>query len=207
MQMGQAIMPADVLVVLGSRDDRVANYAATLLENSIAPICVVTGGIAHGHDLLATKWQEGSEAEHFAGIMLSLGVAEDRIYIEDNATNTGQNALFTYDVLTREHIHASSILVVTKLYMERRALATFQVQWPDQETVIRVCSVAQTIDQYCSDEQPLDAVVNIMVGDLERIIEYPKRGLSKQQQVPANVAKAFGMLKNLGYTNHLINDR
>jgi uncharacterized SAM-binding protein YcdF (DUF218 family) len=206
MQLNQPVVQADVLILLGSRDDRVANYAASLLKNGIAPICVVTGGVAHGHDLLATKWQEGTEADHFIGILRSLGVDGQRIYSEDRATNTGQNAAFGYELLRNAHIRPKSILIVTKPYMERRALATFEVQWPDRSITMHVSSVGGAIDEYCNDQQPLDAVVNIMVGDFERIVRYPKQGFLKTQVIPGNVTDAFGILKQAGYTHHLMKD-
>ena len=205
MQLRQPIMPADVLVLLGSRDDRVASYAATLLQNNVAPICVVTGGIAHGHDLLATKWAEESEADHFINVLHAEGVKKNRIYKENAATNTGQNATLSYKVLTEHRIEPKSILIVTKPYMERRALATFLAQWPHRKTAMRVSSASGTVDAYCNDDQPFDVVVNIMVGDFQRLVEYPKRRLMiAQQSIPADVVAAYDDLVAAGYTHHLI---
>lgn len=159
-------------------------------------------GVAHSHDLLATKWQEATEAAHFAEIMQASGVNQDRLYIEDRATNTGENAALSYELLTSKNIQPKSILIVTKPYMERRALATFQAQWPDRAVNMHVCSTGQTIDDYCNDEQSFDTVLNIMVGDFERIIEYPKHRLSELQAIPTEVMNAFDILKRSGYVKH-----
>ena len=97
------------------------------MKKGIAPVCVVTGGIAHGHDLLATKWAEDTEADHFIAILKKVGIDPNQIYREPKATNTGQNALLSYDLLTEHQINPESILIVTKPYMERRVLATFEM--------------------------------------------------------------------------------
>lgn len=207
MQLRQTVTSADVLVLLGSRDDRVANYAASLLQNDIAPICVVTGGEAHHHDLLATKWDEGSEADHFIAILRAEGIDGLRIYREAKATSTGDNVLLSHKLLVSHEIYPKSILIITKPYMERRALATFQAQWPDTGCNMRVSSVGGTIAEYCADKtQDYETVVNIMVGDFQRIIEYPKRGFLMEQPIPQNAHDAYQILVDAGYDQHLLKE-
>lgn len=49
-------MPADCMLVLGSRDERVAVYAAELSQKYTFGHIVISGGISHTQDLLATPW-------------------------------------------------------------------------------------------------------------------------------------------------------
>jgi uncharacterized SAM-binding protein YcdF (DUF218 family) len=208
MQLRQPIVKADALILLGSRDDRVANYAAGLLQCDITPICVVTGGVAHHHDLLATKWDEASEADHFIAILRANSIDESRIYKEAKATITGENVLLSHKLLVEHEIYPKSILIVTKPYMERRALATFQAQWPDADCAMRVSSMGGTIAEYCADgSQPFELVVNIMVGDFQRIMEYPRRGFLVAQQIPQKVHEAYDILVKTGYTQQQLKDR
>lgn len=205
MQLGQRLVSADALILLGSRDDRVANYAAGLLQSNIAPICVVTGGVAHQHDLLATKWDEDTEADHFIAILRANGVDGSRVYREPKATSTGENVLLSHELLVEHEIHPKSILIVTKPYMERRALATFRAQWPDANCAMRVSSMGGTIAEYCADNsQPFETVVNIMVGDFQRIMEYPKRGFLSVQPIPQGAYDAYQILVSAGYSEHLL---
>ena len=95
-------------------------------------------------------------------------------------------------------------MIVTKPYMERRALATFEAQWPDQHASMMVVSQGGSLGQYCNKEQPFDVVVNIMVGDMQRIIEYPKHGLQSFQMVPETVLRSYENLIKSGYTEHLL---
>jgi len=67
--------------------------------------------------------------------------------------------------------------------MERRALATFQAQWPDKETAFRVTSPGGSIEAYCNESQTYEEVVNIMIGDFQRIINYPAIGYQTEQLV------------------------
>ena len=47
-------------------------------------------------------------------------------------------------------------------------------------------------------------VIGIMVGDLQRIREYPARGFQIEQEIPDDVWAAFRRLVELGYDSHLI---
>ena len=66
--------------------------------------------------------------------------------------------------------------------MERRAYATGKQQWPDKK--LTITSPPTTYAQYMSGELPKDDIINIMVGDLQRIIEYPRLGFQITQEVP-----------------------
>ncbi len=204
MQLRQPPETADVLVVLGSIDDRVAKYAALLLHNETAPKCIITGGLAHNEDLLATKYGKTTESDHFSHVMEHEGIQRKDVFLETEATSTWENALFSYKILADSYIEPKSLLLVTKPYMERRALATFEAQWPKPGVSIGVTSAGGKFDDYCNEEQPVDIVVNLMVGDYQRIVEYPKRGW--QTHPPANRAaeEAFKVLVTAGYTKHLL---
>lgn len=204
MQLKQPVKAADLIIVLGSRDDRVAAYAAELLRRGIAERCIVTGGSAHHHDFLKTKWAEATEAEHFANMMKIAGVDESLLFIEDLATNTGENAMFSYELVKSMESDVKSVLLVTKPYMERRALATFEAQWPNKSAAIRVSSQSGSINEYCNDDQKYDVVVNIMVGDFQRIVEYPKLGLQIEQPLAEQQLQAFEVLVAAGFTKHLL---
>ncbi len=149
MQLGQTRGAVDVMVVLGSRDDRVAVYAAGLMGQGIAPRCLVSGGATQANDLLVTSWREDTEAEHFVNVMKATGISTDKVLMEDRSTNTGENTRFSYDVLKAAEILVRSLLIVTKPYLEGRVLATFEAQWPNKATKLHVTSQGGSIEQYC----------------------------------------------------------
>ena len=203
MLLGQPVMPADCMLVLGSRDERVAVYAAELSQKYTFGHIVISGGISHTQDLLATPWGEQTEADHFHEVYDSHG-GIGGVMLETKARNTGDNAAYSYELLKHAGVHPRSLLLVTKPYMERRALATFAMRWPDDQVDIHVSSTGGSLLEYCNEEQPIELVVNIMVGDLQRIIMYPSRGLQLEQHVPDMVLKAYESLIDAGFTKHLV---
>ena len=87
--------------------------------------------------------------------------------------------------------------------MERRALRTFEKQWPQAEhdkLQFFVTSVGGTFEQYIKSSQSYEQTLNGMVGDLERIITYPAQGFMISSDVPDQVVIALEILKNAGYS-------
>ena len=199
-------IPADIdtVIVLGSRDDRVAAFAAEFLRDRGVPNVLITGGSAHhGSRLAFPEWPQGSEAEHFESVMRSSGYHGDLI-LEKHATNTGENAGFAQAVLKDVGVVPRKMLIITKPYMERRALKTFEKQWQLGGPEMYVTSMGGSFDDYVSDSQPADVVTNVMVGDLERIIQYPDLGFMTASHVPTHVIAALRTLKSAGFTRHTI---
>lgn len=192
---------ADVMLVLGGHDLRVAEYAAKLFVEGFAPVVVISGGIAHEDDLLKTNW-EGTEAEKFASVMINRGVPKERIILESQARHTGENFSLSRPLIEERGHRFHSVLVVTKPYMERRAFATGQKQWPDKKLI--VTSPQISFRDYVGGDSAKENVINIMVGDLQRIEIYGRKGFQTRQEIPEDVRCAFETLKRLGYTKHLI---
>lgn len=204
MKLDQPLQQCDAILALGSRDDRVAKYAASLFLQGLGRKLIISGGSAHQNDLLATKWIEPTEAEHFQAVAVHAGVPIDQILLEKRATNTGENIKFTSDLLRKNRLDVNSIVVVTKPYMERRAFATFAKQWPDANTRFMVACPPISYADYFNDLQPKEQIINIMVGDLQRIHEYPKLGFQTEQSIPGPVWGAYEQLVRLGYDKHLM---
>jgi len=52
----------------------------------------------------------------------------------------------------------------------------------------------------------MDEMLNILVGDFQRILIYPQRGFQVEQRVPDLVKKAYQYLVENGYTQHLVKE-
>lgn len=206
MRLHQRAIPADCLLVIGSLNDSIAVEAARLENEHIYKTIVISGGNSRITKTRALGWGNDTEAEHFRKIMLESGSMRTDIILEKHASNTGENASFTYALLKERGLIPSSMVVLTKPYMERRAQATFDIQWPDRRTKISFASMPMTLLQYCRTETRVDYTLHIMVGDLQRIIEYPNHGYQSKQFVPEPVMEAFSILKTAGFTNHLLHD-
>lgn len=204
MQLPGEPVAADVMLVLGTNDLRVADYAAQLYHEGFAPLLICTGGVAHTQDLLATGWHR-PEAEVFAERCQELGVPELALLIEPEARNTAENFRFSRALLHRGALKPERLLVVVKPFMQRRAMAHHAVEWP--EVPATTASWPGTFAQYCTPELPASKVGPILLGDFQRLMVYAERGWSAAQVVPPEVQRAFELLVALGFTQHLLSPR
>jgi uncharacterized SAM-binding protein YcdF (DUF218 family) len=198
--VGHALEKADCIIVLGSHDTRVAERGAEVFLGNWAPLLVCSG---HLGALTRAMWTR-SEAEVFADIALGLGVPRDRILVEARSTNTGENVDFSRQLLAERGIEARKAIAVQKPYMERRTLATFRQRWPELEVVVTSPQVA--FDAYPTGDIRKDDVIHIMVGDLQRLIVYGRKGWSAPQAVPAEVMEAYDRLVEAGYTRRVLKE-
>ncbi len=198
-RLGHTLEPADLIFVLGSHDLRVAGHAAELFHRGLAPCVVLSGGLGR---LTAGTWTR-SEAEMFAEVLRARGVPDSACLLENRSTNTGENIRFTRQLLAERGMTVRSIIAVQKPYMERRAFATIRKQWP--EVAVRLSSPPLEFADYGNADIPLDEVVHIMVGDLQRIMEYPGLGFMIPQEIPDHVRHAYALLVAAGFSRHLIN--
>lgn len=192
MLMHHTMKPMDAIFVLGSSDKRIAERAVELWKSGYSKYIIFSGG--RGKDFLFEK----TEAETLADVAVERGVPKKNIIIENQATNTGENILFTQNILKEKGLNFKSFILVHKPYMERRAYATFAKQWPGAKFI--VTSPAVPFNEYSRDPEEKERFINLMVGDLQRIREYPKLGFQIEQDIPKNVWDANDQLIKNGYT-------
>ncbi|MGH2436761.1 MAG: YdcF family protein [bacterium] len=201
-QLNHHLANADAILVLCSHDKVVAERGAQLFLEGWAPLLIFAGGLG---SITGRLWRE-PEADQFARIAVGMGVPEERILTENRSTNTGENILFTKQLLAERQLDPRTFILVQKPYMERRSYATFRKLWPEKELI--VTSPRVSLDQYlsrCSHETlSRDDVIGIMVGDLQRIRLYPGKGFQIHQDIPDEVWDAYEELVKAGYDKHLL---
>jgi uncharacterized SAM-binding protein YcdF (DUF218 family) len=195
--LNHTLAPADCILVLGSHDERVAERGAELYLQGLAPILIFSGGLGN---LTRGVWTD-PEADRFARIALDKGVPAEAIFIENKSTNTGENILFTQQLLKEKGLDPQRFLLVQKPYMERRSYATFAKHWPDKTLI--VTSPQVSLEEYPNAEIPMMTVINMMVGDLQRIKIYPDKGFQIPQEIPDKVWQAYERLVAMGFNKHL----
>ena len=94
---------------------RVAVRAAELYKAGLAPRLMFSGGRGN----FTQDWDE-TEAEKFAAVAVKEGVPESAILLENKSSNTGENIMFSYNMLQELQIVPKSVLLVQKPFMERR---------------------------------------------------------------------------------------
>jgi uncharacterized SAM-binding protein YcdF (DUF218 family) len=198
MRLGHALTPADVILVLGSNDVRVGEHGARLFLQGLAPLMLCSGNVGR---LTAGRFEK-SEAATFADAAVRLGVPPSAILIEDTSTNTGENIDRSRARLASAGVQPSRIILVQKPYMERRAWATFKRRWPEPD--LQVTSPPIPYEEYPTPQIPRDLVINILVGDVQRMRVYAERGFQVPQTIPDEVWAAWEELVARGYTGHLV---
>jgi uncharacterized SAM-binding protein YcdF (DUF218 family) len=199
-QVHHQLEKADCILALGSHDLRVPERVAELYLHGYAPLVIMSGGLGN---FTQEIWTE-KEADKFAATAIQKGVPQEAILIENNSTNTGENILFTQKILKETGLNPESFIVVQKPYMERRSYATFKKHWPDKK--LMVTSPQISFETYPNEEIPLERVINIMVGDLQRIKIYPEKGFQIYQEIPEDVWNAYERLIELGFNKHLMKE-
>ena len=201
MLVGHELQKADCIVVLGSHDIRVADFAIELYQQGYAPCLLFSGGVVQRNAALGVFW-DTTEADYFARRALAKGVPAEAILIENRSGNTGENVRFTRQLLESHGFDFHSFIMVQKPYMERRVLATAQKQWPGIDFVVTSPPIACA--DYLNGELPRDAVIQHIVGDFQRVKVYGENGFQTPQAIPARVWRAFEQLVALGYDKRLI---
>lgn len=196
--MHHVLRPADVGIGLGSHDPSVAMAAVDLFKQGMFPLIVFTGANA---PTTIDRFPRG-EAVHYREYAIENGVPGDAVMIETAARNTGQNIEFTRALLARAGVPVRSVILVSWPYQQRRAFATCRKLWPEVD--VQCAAYRLTLDDYVAMIGDATWVIDLLVGDTQRIEVYAERGFAIPQEMPDAVRAAFRRLVEAGYTSRLI---
>ncbi|MTD57083.1 YdcF family protein [Amycolatopsis pithecellobii] len=188
----------DAAIVLGCHDLSVAAYAAELFHRGLFPVMVFSGANSRETFEMFPR----GEGVHYRERALELGVPEAAILVEPKAANTGENIMLSREILCGAGVPAASVMLVSMPYMERRAYATTRKVWPEVEPVC--ASVPLSLVEYRKDRDHGTELIDMMIGDLQRVIEYPGQGYAISQYVPPFVLAAYERLVAAGFSSRML---
>jgi hypothetical protein len=112
---------------------------------------------------------------------------------------TGANAPTTIDRFPRgEAVHYRE----RALHMGIPDEATCRKLWPEASVV---CTSQPTrLDAYAANIGNIPRMINVMVGDTQRIRLHAQNGFAIQQDIPDDVQAAYERLVAAGYNKHLL---
>lgn len=197
-QLGHELRPTDIAIGLGSHDIGVAEHTADLYHQGLFPLIVFTGANA---PTTVDVFPRG-EATHFTERAVELGVPPEAILQEKDATNTGENFALTRQLLDSKSILVSSATLISRPYQQRRAYATARKSWPELDIICT--SRPQALDDYITNIGDEVKVLNMLVGDTQRIWRYAEAGFATPQPVDEATLNAYHRLVKQGYTLRLI---
>jgi uncharacterized SAM-binding protein YcdF (DUF218 family) len=196
--MCHELRPCDVGIGLGSHDLGVAVIATRLFHAGLYPWIVFTGANA---PTTAERFPRG-EAVHYREYAVAQGVPTRTILVEPRATNTAENLECARELLAERQIPVRSVLIMSRPYQQRRAYATCKLVWPEVDVVC--ASDPLELDDYVRSIGNPRRVVDMLVGDTQRIEVYAERGFAISQEMPDEVGAAFARLVVAGYTSRLV---
>lgn len=184
---------ADALIVLGSDDIRIADFASKLFLEGYAPRMVMSGAF----NKYTKNIFPDTEAESFARRAVKKSVPVEKILIEKQSTNTQENLEYSLKMLQGE-----TFLLIQKPNMLRRVLATAQKLFPEKS--FSVCSHPIAFVEGPHPHLPKEYFYHEIAGDLQRIMLYGEKGLIVSQEIPQDVKEAWKLLIEKGYTGNLV---
>ena len=185
---------SDAIVICCSYDLRVCDHACELITEGYSDTLVISGKSGNWTRHL---WIE-PEAHIFYQRAKSNGINSQKILLESNATNFGENITFSKALIPL----STSITFVTKPNSILRAKLTAEAQWP--EINFSVSCPELKFPNEISNIIGVWGVISEMVGDIDRIIKYPEHGFQTKHQLPENIIANWRYLKDQGFTSHLL---
>jgi DUF218 domain len=199
LRLGIPVQPAECLLVFGGHDLGVAERAADLYLDGIAPLIIVSGGSRAVPD----GSESATEADAIADVLLRRDVPKDVIALERLASNTSENFWLSAELLRDLRLDPQTFLVVQKPYTERRTLATARRRWRCD----RVAVTSQQIgfDDYCAGDIPVDRILSMLAGEALRLEAYAASGLIDfDEPVPADLVTAAHDLQAAGFSSRAV---
>lgn len=201
LNINNPIVPSDVIIICGGHDLSVAREAVRLYQKQFAPLIVVSGGIERE---IFGKSKKALEADFLGKIIIGDGVPAKDVIFEREAKNTGENLDYSEKLLDRLGIVFKSVIMIQKPYAGRRALYMAKKKWPSREIIID--SEKTTFEDYFNSDIPERKIINMMVGEIQRLIYSPKFGWMDAIEIPDDVLNSYKQLCIFGYTDRLMSD-
>lgn len=173
-----ALCPADLILAFGnSTFEPIAHRAADLYWEGLAPKVVVSGGVP--------TLTGQSEAHAMRDVLMDRGVPASAILVENQATNTQENVVFSR-VLT-SGLAPGAVIGVGHAVAGRRFLMTMARNWPE---VLPMASHVWESGHLSQDWKEDEATINRIRGQFARIAPYIEKGYICEISLPAINAAA-----------------
>ena len=91
--------------------------------------------------------------------------------------------------------------MISRPYQQRRAYSTCSRLWSELD--ILCASHALPLDGYIAMINDVDRVINMLIGDTQRIEVYAEQGFAIPQDMPNQVRVAYQRLVKAGFTTRL----
>ncbi|WP_213993187.1 YdcF family protein [Sodalis sp. dw_96] len=216
---------ADLLVLLGNAVLITAERVFQAASAGVAPKILIAGGVGHATELLYRAVQRHplyhdvatagrSEAEILRDIgRRFFGLADERILLETQSTNCGDNALRARQVLTAAGERPRTLILTQDPLMQRRTDASFRKVWQDSPEVRFInwptlvpgfeAKAGQVVwsPRDSAESWPLPRFVSLLLGEIPRLRDAPGgygpagSGFIAHVEIPPRIEAAYARLE------------
>ena len=196
MSATKSLGKSDAVVVCCSYDLRVCDHACELIDSGYSDTLVLSGKAGNWTRHI---WNE-TEAQIFYERAISNGIDEEKIFLEPEATNFGENITFSRALIP----DAKTVTFISKPNSLLRVKLTAEAKWPEITSYVSCPDIA--FPNEVSNMIGVLGILNEMVGDIERIQRYPGLGYQVPHVLPKQIVNAWEYLIKQGFTGHLMSD-
>ncbi len=183
--VGDTPQTADAIFVFGHYMRDIPLHAAELYAQGFAPVVLIAGR--------KTRYipdDVENEAQYFKAIMLEAGVPESAVILEEQSTNTLEDAVYGMQTLINRGITPKRVILVADVPLLRRAKATFAKQFPAVEAFAVPYAIKDLEDTFWLQDR-----LTRMLLELDRLKEFAEKGDIAPTDIPADVLTAAAHIK------------
>ena len=168
---------SDIIFIPGSSNWVLAETAASLYKEGKANKILPSGMYFYKigrflNERVTDERYKGNfmtEAEFLSSVLVKNGVADKDIIIEEKATNTYENAIFSKDLLKENDLTITKAIICPQAFHARRAFMTYSHLFPDTEFyVVPTDTQGITADNWYKTERG----IQVVLGELKKCGEY-----------------------------------
>lgn len=150
--MNDPLKKSDIIFIPGSSKSVICEKAAQLYKDGYAEYCLPSGLYSSKYGRFASEFVDNprytgeyaTEFDYCRQVLIENGVPENAILREDRATNSMENAEYSFEVLKNMGINVSRGIICCQAFHARRAFMSYANYFGDTELIV-VPSVTQGI--------------------------------------------------------------
>jgi uncharacterized SAM-binding protein YcdF (DUF218 family) len=164
---------SDIIFVPGNGYPQMAEQAAALWKNKMAPYILVSGkysitrgafsGVMSKKNLYVDKYE--TEGDFLRDVLIKNGVPEDAVLVDRQATYTLENAIYSRKITDELGLNIKTAMICCKNYHARRSLMYYQLLFPDTAFYV-IPSQADEVTPKNWYKQ--EHSVKLVLGEMER---------------------------------------
>lgn len=193
LKLNHKLVPSDCIIVFSNKDLRIAEYAATLFKMELSDKILLIG---------ETREKQGkkSSVDMYLDIMKKMQIPAKAVATIKSGNKSNEKIQDLRKELFGKGLNIKSAIVIHLPFTERNNLLLFKKYWPELE--IHMASPGIKFENYFTDEENMEEIINIMVGNILEIKTSTKVEKKNIQKVPPKVWEAYGILLEHGYSKY-----